>query len=91
MDRLKSDIQGTDHQPEALARLLFDLLERNHGYAEATGVSYFFVLTVCDLGHRLLKRHRLGETTSGERKEFACTVLSGKAADVLEFTPALAA
>ena len=62
VDRLKSDIQGTDHQPEALARRLFDLLERNHGHAEATGVSYFFVLTVCDLGHRLLKHHRLGET-----------------------------
>ena len=62
VNRLKSDIQGTDHQSETLARRLFDLLERNHGYAEATGVSYFLVRTLNNLGHRLLKRHRLGET-----------------------------
>ena len=62
VDRLKSDIQGTDHQPEILARRLFDLLERNHDYAEATGVSHNFVRTLSNLGHLMLKRHRLGET-----------------------------
>ena len=62
VDRLKSDIQGNDHQPEALARRLFDMLEQNHDYAEATGVSHNFVRTLSNLGHHMLKRHRLGET-----------------------------
>ena len=61
VNRLKSDIQGTVHQPETLARRLFELLERNHGYAEATGVSHYFVRTLHNVGHRLLQRHRLGE------------------------------
>ena len=62
VDRLRLDIQGTVHQPETLARRLFSLLERNHSYAEATGVSHNFVRTLHNLGHRLLQRHQLGET-----------------------------
>ena len=34
---------------------------------------------------------RISETTSVEREEFACTVMVGKAADVPEFAPPLAA
>ena len=59
IDRLKADIDGAEHQPEVLARRLFELLEQNHRYAEATGVSYFFVRTLHNLGSRLLERHHL--------------------------------
>ena len=62
VDRLRRDIQGTVHQPETLARRLFGLLERNHGYAEATGVRHNFVRTLHNLGYRLLQRDQLGET-----------------------------
>ena len=62
VNRLRLDIQGTVHQSETLARRLFSLLERNHSYAEATGVSHNFVRTLHNLGHRLLQRHQLGET-----------------------------
>ena len=40
---LKDDILGSDHRPEILARRLFEILERNREYAEATGVGHFFV------------------------------------------------
>ena len=62
VDRLRLDIQGIVHQPETLARRLFSLLERNHGHAEVTGDSHYFVRTLHNLGHRLLQRHQLGET-----------------------------
>ena len=62
MDRLRLDILGTVQQPETLARRLFDLLEQNHSYAEATGDSHFFVRTLHNLGHKLLEDHQLGET-----------------------------
>ena len=62
VNRLKSDIQGTDHQSGALARRLFDLLEQNLRYAEATGESHYFVRTLSNLGHRLLDRYSLEET-----------------------------
>ena len=62
VERLRLDIDGTVHQPETLARRLFGLLERNHGYAETTGDSYYFVRTLHNLGHRLLQLHQLGET-----------------------------
>ena len=39
---LQKDILGSDHRPEMLAQRLFRILERNHDYAEATGVSHFF-------------------------------------------------
>ena len=57
---LREEILGSDHRPETLARRLFDILERRHDYAEATGVSHFFVLTLHNLGTALLKRHELG-------------------------------
>ena len=59
---LLSDIQGTVHQPESLARRLFSMLEQNRRYAEVTGGSHYFVRTLHNLGHRLLQRHQLGET-----------------------------
>ena len=57
---LKSDVRGSDHRPEALARRLFEMLERNREYAEATGVSHFFVRTLHNVGTALLERHGLG-------------------------------
>ena len=57
---LKKDILGSDHRPETLAPRLFKILERNHGYAEAVGVSHFFVRTLHNLGTELLERHKLG-------------------------------
>ena len=58
--QLKTDILGSDHPPETLARRLFEILEQNHDYAKATGVSYYFVRTLHNLGSELLKRHKLG-------------------------------
>ena len=57
---LMSDIRGSDHRPETLARRLFEILERNHDYAKATGVSYYFVRTLHNVGTELLKRHEFG-------------------------------
>ena len=57
---LKNDILHSDRSPETLARRLFDILERRHDYAEATGVSHFFVRTLHNLGTVLLERHELG-------------------------------
>ena len=57
---LREEILGSDHRPETLARRLFDILERRHDYAEATGVSHFFVLTLHNLGTALLEHHKLG-------------------------------
>ena len=58
---LEADIHDPSHQPETLARRLFELLEQNHGYAETTGVSHFFVRTLHNLGSSLLKRPGLGQ------------------------------
>ena len=57
---LKDDILHSDHPPKTLARRLFEILERRHDYAEATGVSHFFVRTLHNLGTELLERHKLG-------------------------------
>ena len=57
---LAADIRSSDHQPKNLAQRLFMLLEQNHRYAEATGVSHFFVRTLHNLGTLLLQRHELG-------------------------------
>ena len=57
---LKDDIIHSDHPTEALARRLFKILERRHDYAEATGVSYYFVRTLHNVGTELLKRHEFG-------------------------------
>ena len=58
---LQADILSEDHQPDALAGRLFELLERNHRYAEATGVSHFFVRTLHNLGNSLLERYPLAQ------------------------------
>ena len=57
---LRADIRRPEEQTEKLSQRLFNLLERNHEYAEATGVSYFFVRTLHNLGTILIERHRLG-------------------------------
>ena len=58
---LHADILSMDHQPKTLSERLFQLLERNHRYTEATGVSHFFVRTLHNLGTPLLERHQLGD------------------------------
>ena len=57
---LQKDIRGSDHRPEMLAQRLFGILERNYDYAEATGVSHFFVRTLHNVGAALLDQHKLG-------------------------------
>ena len=58
---LEADILSSGQQPETLAQRLFELLERNHEYAAATGVSHFFVRTLHNLGTSLLENHQLGQ------------------------------
>ena len=57
---LRNDILHSDNPPETLARRLFEIVERRHDYAEASGVSHFFVRTLHNLGTLLLERHALG-------------------------------
>ena len=57
---LVKDILHSDRSPETLARRLFEILEPRYDYAEATGVSYYFVHTLHNVGTALMKRHRLG-------------------------------
>ncbi len=59
---LKADILSPAHQADTLVPRLFEMLEQNHHYAEATGVSHFFVRTLHNLGLPLLKRHQLRAT-----------------------------
>ena len=56
---LQNDIVNSDDQPETLAGRLFQLLDQNHHYAAATGVSHFFVRTLHNLGSSLLEHHQL--------------------------------
>ncbi|MDE0024382.1 MAG: hypothetical protein OXP69_08200 [Spirochaetaceae bacterium] len=58
---LQANILSEDDQPDVLAQRLFELLERNHRYAEATGVSHFFVRTLHNLGNSLLERYQLDQ------------------------------
>ena len=58
---LEADILSSGQQSETLAPRLFELLERNHEYAAATGVSHFFVRTLHNLGTSLLETHQLGQ------------------------------
>ena len=44
-----------DRRPIAIKHAL-DLFERHRAYAEASGDAYFFVRTLCNLGHRLLQQ-----------------------------------
>lgn len=59
---LQSDILSFKQPPTALAGRLFEILEQNHDYAVATGVSHFFVRTLHNLGHRMLEHYQLVET-----------------------------
>ena len=58
---LGSDILSNFDQTETLCERLFQLLEQNHRYVEATGVSHFFVRTLHNLGTPLLEHHQLGD------------------------------
>ena len=59
-ERLKAEVLDSADPPEALAKRLFEILEQNHRYAEATGMSHFFVRTLHNVGSPLLKLHPLG-------------------------------
>lgn len=59
-ESLRDDVIGGDHRPGTLSGRLFEMLEQNHRYAEATGVSHFFVRTLHNVGLPLLKQHNLG-------------------------------
>ena len=56
---LESGIHSSKKPVDALAHRLFDILERNHEYALATGDSYNFVHTLSNLGTKLLERSPL--------------------------------
>ncbi len=58
---LQADILSSDYPPGTLAQRLFELLDQNHDYAVATGVSHFFVRTLHNLGNSLLERHALDQ------------------------------
>ena len=58
---LLSDIRNSSKQSEELARRLFNILERNDDYAAATGDSYSFVRTLCNLGREMLEHHGLSK------------------------------
>ena len=55
--RLEREIVKASEPSDALARRLFDILERNHEYARATGDSYPFVRALSNLGNKLLVYH----------------------------------
>ena len=59
MTGLEGDIDKLAQSLATLAKRLFNLLERYHAYALATGDSYFFVRTLDNLGNKLLG-HPLG-------------------------------
>ena len=56
---LAKDIVNRAQGSNTLARRLFDILERNHDYASATGDSGFFVRSLSNLGSKLLEHHWL--------------------------------
>ncbi len=57
---LREDIANRVQGSDTLAHRLFDVLDRNHDYASATGDSYPFVRTLSNLGNALLVHHHLG-------------------------------
>ena len=54
---LETDILDRAQSSDTLACRLFEILERNHDHASATGDSYFFVRTLSNLGSKLLVCH----------------------------------
>ena len=64
---LRARIVSPGEPAEELATALFDVLERNRHFAHATGVSYYFVRTLCNLGHLLLQAEDLPGTAAMRR------------------------
>ena len=61
-NHLEAAITQGQGASDELAERLFNILEQNRAYALATGVSDYFVRTLCNLGHLLLVGHgRLGD------------------------------
>ena len=54
-ERLRVTQELHESRPTATRRAL-DLFERHRAYAEANGDAYFFVRTLCNLGHRVLQQ-----------------------------------
>ena len=57
---LLKEIRESKREPDALAKRLFEISDRNHDYALATGDSYAFARTLSNLGSALLVHHALG-------------------------------
>jgi len=53
-ERVRTGNELLAKKPKAMGHAL-DLFERHRRYAEASGDSYFFVRTLCNLGHHLLR------------------------------------
>ena len=62
---LLSDIQNPLNQAGKLARRLYEILEKDDDYALATGDSYPFVRTLCNLGREMLEHHTLSASDMG--------------------------
>jgi len=58
-EALSKDIKNSRQPASNLAQRLFAILDKNYGYSQATGDSYFFTSTLSNLGTRLLKRRKL--------------------------------
>ena len=56
---LERDIVNSKQPADRLPHQLFDILERNHEYALASGDSYPFVHTLSNVGSKLLEHHEL--------------------------------
>jgi cytochrome c-type biogenesis protein CcmH/NrfG len=64
-DRIKAELRS--RQPMAVIHAL-DLFENHRRYAETSGDSYFFVRTLCNLGHRVLKQDPSAKTLESLRE-----------------------
>ena len=62
---LLADIGNALSRPGELARRLFEILQKNDDYALATGDSYPFVRTLCNLGREMLEHHTLSASDMG--------------------------
>jgi len=64
-EALSKDIKNSRQPASNLAQRLFAILDKNYGYSQATGDSYFFTSTLSNLGTRLLKRRKLSSEDLG--------------------------
>ena len=71
---LEKDIVDQMQGSDTLARRLYDILERNHDYASATGDSGFFVRSLSNLGTKLLGRHQLDELDEDDLTRFGVMI-----------------